>query len=65
MKGTLYLRCDARLATELGRRGSEPFRYATRRGEVRVGAYWTAPPEALEDPEALLAWARRALAAPA
>lgn len=62
MKGTLYLRCDTAMATELEASGAAPFRYRTRRGEVEVRAYWTAPPEAVEDPEVLLAWARRALA---
>ena len=63
LKGTLYLRCDSALAAELEAAGSEPFRYRTRRGPVTVGAYWSAPAGALDDPEALLAWARKALAA--
>ena len=63
MKGTLFLRCDAGMADELAAAGSEPFRYGTRRGEVEVRAYWSSPVEAGEDPDVLLAWARRALMA--
>ena len=61
--GVAYLRADDSLAAELESLGSSPFRYKTKRREVRVGAYWTVPDEGLDDAERLLGWARRAVKA--
>ena len=61
IEGTLYLRADAELARELESLGSEPFRYRTKIREVRVASYWSVPEGELDDPEALVGWAKRAL----
>ena len=61
--GVLYLRADAALAAELESRGGEAFRYDTRKRTVRVASYWTVPEAELDDEEAFVAWARRALSA--
>ncbi len=60
-KGTLFLRTDAVLASELESLGSEAFRYLTKLREVRVASYWSLPEAELDDGEALVGWARRAL----
>jgi DNA transformation protein len=42
--------------------GSEPFRYAYLDGRVMTMAYWSAPEEAMDSPNAMAPWARGALA---
>jgi DNA transformation protein len=42
--------------------GSTPFTYTKAGREVVVGAYYSVPPEAIDDPAALCELARRALA---
>jgi DNA transformation protein len=59
---TLYLKTD-----EAGRRafeaeGAGPFRYMTKHGPGELISYWQAPERLLDDPEEMVAWARRALA---
>jgi len=59
----LYLKVDAETQARFEGAGSQPFVYdAGERGEVAM-SYWTAPDEALDDPEGMLPWARLALAA--
>jgi len=59
----LYLKVDAQTQSRFADAGSQPFVYdAGERGEVAM-SYWTAPDEALDDPESMLPWARLALAA--
>jgi DNA transformation protein len=57
----VYLRVDPELAAELESLGSVPFRYQTKRREVRVGKYWSVPDAQLDDEDAFVTWARRAL----
>jgi DNA transformation protein and related proteins len=57
----VYLRVDPALARELESLGSEPFRYQTKKREVRVGKYWSVPDGQLDDEDAFVEWARRAL----
>lgn len=61
--GIAYLRADESLAAELESLGSSPFRYRTKRREVRVDAYWSVPDAGLDDSDLLVGWARRALRA--
>ena len=63
IEGVAYLRADRALAAELESLGSEPFRYRTKRREVRVGAYWSVPDAGLDDGEQLVGWALRAVLA--
>lgn len=59
----LYLKVDDETRTRFEAAGSRPFTYdAGECGEVAM-SYWTAPDEALDDPGAMLPWARLALAA--
>lgn len=62
IKGQLWLRADAALAAALLQAGGgTPFRYAGASGrEVIVGRYRSPPPQALDDPDALRQWCRRA-----
>ena len=57
----VYLRVDATLAQELESLGAAPFRYQTKKREVRVGTYWSVPEGQLDDQDAFVEWARRAL----
>lgn len=58
----LYLKCDNHTRADFERAGCEPFAYSSRdRGAVTLG-YWSAPDEAMDSPQAMLPWARRALA---
>ena len=59
---TLYLRVDDAGRTELTARGMQPFRPYAERAEVSL-SYYEVPAEVLEDPAALSAWSRRAVAA--
>ena len=43
--------------------GCEPFRYTMKDGREMTMGYWTAPEEALDSPEAMRPWARRAMEA--
>jgi DNA transformation protein and related proteins len=63
MKGELYFRVDHQLQTELESAGGRPFSYGTKRGKVTVRRYFGAPVEWIEDMDALLDFAQRALAA--
>nr|WP_240621508.1 TfoX/Sxy family protein [Caulobacter zeae] len=56
---TLYLKGDAELKPRFEAAGShafDPF------GEGKPMAYWSAPAEAMDDPDLLVEWAHRALA---
>ena len=56
-----YLRVDDRNRPAFEERGSAPFSYSTKKGEVTVGSYWEVPTDILEDPELFLEWARAAI----
>lgn len=58
----LYLKSDDDTRGDFERAGCEPFAYSSRdRGAVTLG-YWSAPDEAMDSAQAMLPWARRALA---
>lgn len=58
----LYLKADAQEQAAFAAAGSRPFSYPRQGGEQAVMAYWRAPDEAMESPEGMAPWARRALA---
>jgi DNA transformation protein len=58
----LYLKVDALNRPDFEAAGCEPFRPF---GGDKPMSYWTAPLEALEDPDLLADWARKALDASA
>jgi DNA transformation protein len=60
---TLYLRADDASRPEFEAAGSQPFSYTTKKGEITVRKFYTAPEFLLDDPDQLLTWSRRAIAA--
>jgi DNA transformation protein len=57
---TLYFKADAASRKRFEAAGSRPFCPDPSRPEQAMG-YWQVPADVLEDPEALVAWAREAL----
>ena len=60
--GVLHMKADAETEPALMAAGSGPFAYEGRGRPVRT-SYWRLPEEALDDPDALLRWARLAFEA--
>ncbi|MRX07217.1 TfoX domain containing protein [Pseudoduganella sp. FT25W] len=58
---TLYLRVDDATRADFEAEGAQPFKYTTKKGEVTVRKFYTAPEFLLDDPEQLLGWSRRAI----
>lgn len=58
---TLYLRATDATREDFEAHGAQPFRYMTKKGEVTVRKFYTAPEFLLDDPEQLLLWSSRAL----
>ena len=58
---TLYLRVSDITRPEFEAEGAQPFKYMTKKGEVTVRKFYTAPEFLLDDTEQLLAWSRRAI----
>lgn len=56
---TLYLKGDEALRPDFEAAGSHPFRPFP---EARPMAYWSAPAEALDEPDRLVDWAQRSIA---
>ncbi len=63
MGQTLYLRVDDANRADFEAAGSEPFTYQKKDRAVTVATYYDAPAALFDDPEELLAWARRAVEA--
>jgi DNA transformation protein and related proteins len=59
----LYLKADATSREAFERAGCEPFAYSARDRKAVTLGYWSAPYSALDSPQAMLPWARLALAA--
>ena len=57
----LYLKADARNRPDFEAEGEGPFGYDTKDGRRTIGSYWRAPPRLLDEPDELLAWARRSV----
>lgn len=62
---TLYLRVNDSTRPQFEAQGSRPFSYTTKKGEVTVRKFYTAPDMLLDDAEQLVAWSRRAIEAAA
>jgi DNA transformation protein len=60
---TLYLKADEATRGDFEAEGLEPFRYQAKGGRSTVMSYWRAPERLYDEPEEMLAWARKALAA--
>jgi DNA transformation protein len=59
-QGRLYLKVDERNRPDFERRGMGPFRPNERQ---TLKSYFEVPQDALDDPEALLSWAKEAIRA--
>lgn len=59
-EGRLFFKTDVRTQTDYTSRGMEPFTYEMK-GKVMTMAYHEVPPDVLEQPQELTAWAQRAL----
>jgi DNA transformation protein len=62
MGDTAYFRVDDASRPKFRAAGSKPFAYSTKARRVTVEAYYELPPELLDEPESLLAWAGEAVA---
>jgi len=62
---TLYLRVNDATRPDYEAQGAQPFKYMTKKGEITVRKFYTAPEMLLDDSEQLLAWSRRAIDAAA
>jgi DNA transformation protein and related proteins len=60
---TLYLKADETTRADFEAEGMQPFSYATKDGRNTLVSYWRAPERLFDDPDEMLAWATRALAA--
>ena len=60
--GSLYLKTDQQSRVDFAAAGSEPFVYTAQARPITM-SYWSVPEDALESAEAMLPWARLALAA--
>ena len=63
LRSTLFLRVDEALAAEMEAAGAKPFRYATSVRKVTVASYRGVPETMLDEPDTVVEWARRAVAA--
>lgn len=60
-EGRLFFKTDAESETAYTERGMEPFSYESK-GKTLTMSYHEVPPEILEQPPELAAWARKAIA---
>ncbi|MEQ1858968.1 MAG: TfoX/Sxy family protein [Chthoniobacteraceae bacterium] len=60
---TLYVKVDDGNRAEFEREGLQPFRYARTDSEVAVMSYYQPPGAAIDDREALCAWAQKGVEA--
>lgn len=64
VRDELYFRVGDTNRAEYEAAGAAPFSYATRQGgRHTITAYWSCPPERLEDPDGLCRWGRKAIEA--
>lgn len=63
-EGRLFFKTDAQSQADYAARGMEPFTYESK-GKVVAMSYHEVPPDILENPLELVAWARRAIQADA
>lgn len=64
LRGELMLKADAECAPDFEAAGCHQWTYTgSRHGKVVAMPYWTVPDSALDDPEEMAMWARKAYAA--
>ncbi|MBX9588218.1 MAG: TfoX/Sxy family protein [Hyphomonadaceae bacterium] len=60
---TLYFRVDDANRGAYAAEGMQPFSYEARGRTIAVGSYWRVPERLFDEPDAMVEWARAALAA--
>jgi DNA transformation protein len=60
---TLYFKADETTRADFDAEGMGAFTYATKGGRNTLVSYWRAPERLFDEPDEMLAWARKALAA--
>jgi DNA transformation protein len=63
LRDAVHFRVDDGNRSAYEAEGLKPFSYEARGRTVEVGAYWRVPERLFDDPDAMLQWARAALAA--
>jgi len=63
MDGEILLKADAETEPQFLAAGASQWTYAFKRGATIRMPYWTIPPDAVDDPDALAEWVRLAFAA--
>ena len=63
-EGQLFFKTDSQSQTDYTARGMGPFTYKSK-GKVMTMGYQEVPPDVLEQPQELAAWARKAIGIPA
>lgn len=58
----MYLKADATTQADFEQAGSGPFTYETANGIRAIKSYWRAPDNLYDDPDEMIAWARKAIA---
>ena len=58
----LYVKTDAALRHDLAAEASGPFTYMTKHGPGTLMSYWRMPDRLFDEPDEMVAWARRVLA---
>ena len=58
--GELLLKADETTAPEFLAAGSSQWTYETRKGNAAAMPYWSVPDSAIDDPDELTIWARKA-----
>ena len=59
---TLYFKADETTRADFEAEGMDAFTYATKGGRNTLISYWRAPERLFDEPDEMLAWARKALA---
>lgn len=59
---TLYFKVDETTRADFEAEGMGAFTYATKDGRKTLMSYWRAPERLFDEPDEMLAWARKALA---
>ena len=60
---TLYFKADETTHADFEAEGMSAFTYATKGGRNTLISYWRAPERLFDEPDEMLAWARKAMAA--
>lgn len=63
VEDVIYFKADDGNRPDFEAEDSEPFSYATKTGANTINSFWRCPERLLDEPEEMVAWSRRAIAA--